>query len=169
MEKENQAHESMAETESTLNQKEISENHPEELNSHQNEPVVPLNDSFTASDSSQKAKVERVQLESFGPETKHGDGKLKIDLLMNLPINVSIELGRTQMLIKDILNLGIGSIVELDKVAGDTVDLFVNNQKFAEGEVVVIDENFGIRITSLLKSNDDSAKINDRLVQLNNN
>lgn len=73
-----------------------------------------------------------------------------IDLLLDVPLPVSIELGRTQMLIEDILNLGAGSVVELNKLAGEPVDLLVNNRQIAKGEVVVVDENFGIRITELV-------------------
>jgi len=72
------------------------------------------------------------------------------DLLLDVRLPVAIELGRTTMPIADILNLGSGSIVELDKLAGEPVDLLVNNKIIAQGEVVVVDENFGIRITSLV-------------------
>ncbi len=77
-------------------------------------------------------------------------GTRSIDVLMDLMLPISVELGRTHMSIKDILKLGQGSVVELAKLAGEPVDLLINNRKFAEGEVVVIDENFGVRITSLV-------------------
>lgn len=73
-----------------------------------------------------------------------------IDLLLDVNLPVSIELGRTRMTIADILELGTGSIVELDKLAGEPVDILVNNKPLAKGEVVVLDENFGVRITSLV-------------------
>jgi len=73
-----------------------------------------------------------------------------IGLLMDVPLQVTVELGRTKMAIKDILELGAGSIVELDKLAGEPVDLLVNGKLIAKGEVVVIDENFGLRITDIL-------------------
>jgi len=75
----------------------------------------------------------------------------KIGLLMNLSLPITIELGRTRMLIKDILELGHGSVIEFDKLAGEPVDLLINDKKVAEGEVVVIDEHFGIRLTNLIK------------------
>ena len=78
------------------------------------------------------------------------DEKHKIDLLMDLPLKVSIELGRTKMFVKDILDLDRGSIVEFGKLAGEPVDLLINERKMAEGEVVVIDKHFGIRITSIV-------------------
>jgi len=80
-------------------------------------------------------------------------GKLEsrnIELLMDVDLPVSIELGRTRMHISEILALGPGSIVELDKLVGEPVDLLVNQKKVARGEVVVVEENFGLRITQLV-------------------
>ncbi|MFC1732800.1 flagellar motor switch protein FliN [candidate division KSB1 bacterium] len=74
----------------------------------------------------------------------------KMEFLMDLKFPVSIELGRTKMLIKDILDLGHGSVIEFDKLANEPVDLLIDDKKIAEGEVVVIDEHFGIRITNLI-------------------
>ncbi len=73
-----------------------------------------------------------------------------IELLMDVNLPISIELGRTRMSISDILSLGPGSVVELNKLAGEPVDLLVNQKVVARGEVVVIDENFGVRITQLM-------------------
>ncbi len=73
-----------------------------------------------------------------------------LDLLLDVKLPISIELGRTTMKIKEILTLGPGSVVELKKLAGEPVDLLINNHTVAKGEVVVVDENFGLRITSLL-------------------
>jgi len=73
-----------------------------------------------------------------------------IDLLMDVDLPISIELGRTKMSISDILALGPGSVVELNKLAGEPVDLLVNSKTVAKGEVVVVEENFGLRITQLM-------------------
>lgn len=73
-----------------------------------------------------------------------------IDMLMDVDLPVAIELGRTKMSINDILALGPGAVVELNKLAGEPVDLLVNYKVVARGEVVVVDENFGLRITQLL-------------------
>lgn len=73
-----------------------------------------------------------------------------IDLLLDVDLPVAIELGRTKLSISDILALGPGSVVELNKLAGEPVDLLVNNKIVARGEVVVIDESFGLRITQLM-------------------
>ncbi len=74
----------------------------------------------------------------------------KLELLKDLKLNVFIELGRTKMVIKDILDLERGYVIELDKLASEPVDIYVNNKKIAEGEVVVIDKHFGVRITNLV-------------------
>lgn len=73
-----------------------------------------------------------------------------LDLLMDVSVPVVAQLGSTNMRIRDILRLTPGSIVELDKLAGEPVDLFVRGQLFAQGEVVVVDENFGIRVTKII-------------------
>lgn len=73
-----------------------------------------------------------------------------LQLLYDLSLPVSIELGRTSMLIKDIVRLGRGSVIEFEKLVSEPVDVLVNGKKVAEGEVVVIDKHFGIRITTLV-------------------
>jgi len=77
-----------------------------------------------------------------------------IDLLLDVELDINIELGKSELSIKRILELAPGSIVELDKMAGEPVDLIVNNKVVAKGEVVVVDENFGIRIVSLVSAED---------------
>lgn len=74
----------------------------------------------------------------------------KLVILYDLQLPVSIELGRTNMLIRDILRLGRGSVIEFDKLVSEPVDVLINGKKVAEGEVVVIDKHFGIRITTLI-------------------
>ena len=74
-----------------------------------------------------------------------------LDLLMNVRLKVTAELGTCKMLVRDILKLGSGSIVELDRVAGGPVDLLVNDRLVARGEVVAIDENFGVSVTELIE------------------
>ncbi len=73
-----------------------------------------------------------------------------LDLILDVPLRVTVELGRTRMQIRDVLELGKGSVVELDKLAGEPVDLLVNGKLIARGEVVVIDENFGVRVTDIV-------------------
>ena len=85
------------------------------------------------------------------PQTTDG---ADISMLYDLKLDVVVELGRTQKPVHDILNLGRGAIVELDKLAGDPVEIYVNNKKLALGEVVVVDDHFGVRITQLVKRNE---------------
>ena len=74
----------------------------------------------------------------------------KMDLILDVTLPVTVELGRARMQIQDILKLAPGSVIELDKSSGDPVDLFINDRPIAKGEVVIIDENFGIRLTSIV-------------------
>ena len=76
--------------------------------------------------------------------------KEKIDLILDVPLDITVELGRTKKQIREILQFGIGTIVELDKLAGEPVELLVNGKFIAKGEVVVIDESFGVRITDIV-------------------
>ncbi|MCI1882364.1 MAG: flagellar motor switch phosphatase FliY [Sporolactobacillus sp.] len=79
-----------------------------------------------------------------------GSSPRNLQLLMDIPLDVSVELGRTKKTVREVLELGPGSIIELDKLAGETIDILVNDKYVAKGEVVVVDENFGIRITEIL-------------------
>jgi flagellar motor switch protein FliN/FliY len=93
-----------------------------------------------------------VQPVQFAPLTGPGlvPGEGNLNLIMDVPLQVTVELGRTRKVIKDILELSTGSIIELDKLAGEPVDILVNGKLLAKGEVVVIDENFGVRITDIV-------------------
>lgn len=77
-------------------------------------------------------------------------GSSAINMLMDVNLQFTVELGRTQMPVKNVLELQKGSVVELDRVAGEPVDIFVNEHLMARGEVVVVDDKFGVRITELL-------------------
>lgn len=104
---------------------------------------------------SDKVVGQKADFMNFDESSKKGfltDEKL--EFLKDLNLNVYIELGRTKMQIKDILELERGYVIELDKLASEPVDVFINNKKIAEGEVVVIDKHFGIRITKLIEAND---------------
>ena len=93
--------------------------------------------------------------QSFQGRDTSGDSMPRgMDLILDIPLDVSVELGRVQMLIKDVLELATGSIVELERVAGEPIDLLVNGQLIAKGEVVVIEDNFGIRITEIISPAD---------------
>jgi flagellar motor switch protein FliN/FliY len=81
-----------------------------------------------------------------------------IDLLMDVSLRVTVELGRTRMQLARILELQHGSVVELDRLAGDPVDVLVNDRLVARGEVVVVDDKFGVRITEMVSSNGEKVQ-----------
>lgn len=73
----------------------------------------------------------------------------KLKMILDVPLKVSVELGRTKMLINDLLQLGQGSVIELDKIAGEPMEILINNKLVALGEVVVVNEKFGVRLTDV--------------------
>ncbi|MPM49144.1 Flagellar motor switch protein FliN [bioreactor metagenome] len=82
----------------------------------------------------------------------HDVSTANFDLINDIPLQVTVELGKTKKNLSDILNFGVGSIIVLDKQAGELVDVLVNGKRIAKGEVVVIDENYGVRITELIRT-----------------
>lgn len=95
------------------------------------------------------AQAQPVKLEKFGPSAGSDAGK-GIELLSDVDLNVTIELGRTRMLVEDVLKLAEGAVVELDKLAGDPVDVYVNHRHIARGEVLVLNDNFCVRIHEII-------------------
>ncbi len=108
----------------------------------------------------QGPSVQGVELPSFSPFNAPDApaSQRNIGLLMDVSMELAVELGRTKWKIKDILSLGEGTIIELDKLAGEPVDILVNNNLLAKGEVVVIDENFGVRVTEIVTTIDRMAE-----------
>lgn len=92
-----------------------------------------------------------TELESDDVEQSQNE-KMNLDLLLDIPLEIVVELGRTKKKISEVLELTSGSIVELDKMAGEPVDVYVNNKLIAKGEVVVIEEHFGVRIKEICQS-----------------
>jgi flagellar motor switch protein FliN len=90
-----------------------------------------------------------LESDDLGPNL---DEKMNLDLLLDIPLEIVVELGRTKKKISEVLELTSGSIVELDKMAGEPVDVYVNNKLIAKGEVVVIEEHFGVRIKEICQS-----------------
>lgn len=110
------------------------------------------NDTYSQNNEIKKSIVANpVKFETFDEETMTTNSAT-MDLIMDVPLEVTVELGSTQKSIKEILQFGIGSIIELNKMAGEPVDILVNNKLVAKGEVVVIDENFGVRVTEIIHS-----------------
>lgn len=102
--------------------------------------------------------VQPVQYQTFESDQWSAE-KESIELIMDVPLEITVELGRTKKLIKDILEFGPGTILELDKLAGEPVDIMVNGKYIAKGEVVVIDESFGVRITDIVSASKRLNKI----------
>ncbi|MFI3249637.1 MAG: flagellar motor switch protein FliN, partial [Eubacteriales bacterium] len=93
--------------------------------------------------------VQMQQLQNQATLDKEQQDNL--DLILTVPLEVSVEIGRTKRKVQEILSLAKGSLVVLDKLAGEQVDLFVNGQCIAQGDVVVVDDNFGVRITQIIQ------------------
>jgi flagellar motor switch protein FliN/FliY len=85
-----------------------------------------------------------------------------IDLIMDVPVQLTVELGRTRLTIKNLLQLGQGSIVELEALAGEPMDIFVNGYLIAQGEVVVVEEKYGIRLTDIITPSERLNRLNGR-------
>ncbi|HTZ40061.1 MAG TPA: flagellar motor switch protein FliN [Syntrophales bacterium] len=102
--------------------------------------------------SRQPAPRTEVSDPDFNELQKTGGGKasLSLDFILDIPLNLTVELGRCRMLINELLQLGQGSVVELQKIAGEPMDIYVNNRLIARGEVVVINEKFGVRLTDII-------------------
>lgn len=97
-----------------------------------------------------QANIQQAQFVNFDSPPLNRAETNNLNMLLDIPLQVTVELGRTKRSVKEILEMSSGSIIELDKLAGEPVDILVNNRHIAKGEVVVIDENFGVRITDIL-------------------
>lgn len=105
-----------------------------------------------------RVEVKPVQFAPLAPERTYQEPR-NIDLILDVPLEVTVELGKTKKSIREILELGPGSIIQLDKLAGEPVDLLVNGKLIAKGEVVVIDETYGIRITTIISPMDRMTRL----------
>jgi flagellar motor switch protein FliN/FliY len=83
-------------------------------------------------------------------ESKYAGPSKELDFILDIPLEITVEMGRTRMLINDLLQIGQGSVIELNRLAGEPLDILVNNKLIARGEVVVVSEKFGIRITDIV-------------------
>lgn len=119
----------------------------------------------TESDRDETPSDEAQQLAAsnggFPASGYSGEDASGLSLVLDVPLEISVELGRVKMLVKDVVELGTGSIVEIDKAAGEPVDVMVNGRLVARGEVVVIEDNFGVRITEILAAQDRLGRLND--------
>lgn len=104
-----------------------------------------------ASAAPRQIKVNPMPSPNLQGDEELADPDANLDLIMGVPLDISVEIGRTKKLVKDILELNKGSLVVLNKLAGEQVDIFVNGQCIAKGDVVVVEDNFGVRITEILQ------------------
>jgi flagellar motor switch protein FliN/FliY len=90
---------------------------------------------------------------------ENNDQTRRLDLLLDVPLDIAVELGRARMSIQDLLALGPGSVIELDKIAGEALDILVNDRLVARGEAVVVNDKFGIRITDIVSQSERIARL----------
>ncbi len=102
----------------------------------------------------EEAKFSELKGEAQGEETVRD-----INFLLDIPLEITVELGRTRILIQDLLKLGHGSVIELDKIAGEPMEILVNNKLIAKGEVVVVNEKLGVRLTEIISPEERVKKL----------
>lgn len=112
-------------------------------------PAAKAAESGTSLKSSAKGEARTAQF-SHVQDTAQSAVQRGLDFILDIPLQVTVELGRTQMLVNDLLQLGQGSVVELSKIAGEPMEVLVNQKLIARGEVVVVNEKFGIRLTDVI-------------------
>ena len=135
------------EEEITQNTKEIQEKKPEEKIT----PSVQIADSDDFEEeptNSDLITVRPVRFQQFEPSAPNRTIKKNLDILQDIKLHISVELGRTKSSIREVMEMEAGSIVELDKIAGEQVEIFANEKLIAKGEVIVIEDKFGVRVTN---------------------
>ena len=116
-------------------------------------------DNPQAQDKLKEASSPEADEQAGTPEAGALDGQMNLDMILDLPVTVSIELGRTVLKVEDILQFGQGSVVELDKLSGEPFEVLVQGRTIGKGEVVVVNEKFGVRITDVLSAEERIEKL----------
>ena len=116
------------------------------LEQQEKEEVIPKKQASGAA----SAKFQELQQE----DVAESDGEVSLDSILDVPVIISMEIGRTHIPIRNLLQLNQGSVVELDRLAGEPMDVLVNGTLIAQGEVVVVNEKFGIRLTDVISPSD---------------
>ena len=109
-----------------------------------------------SAESAEKASV----FEQFGPSDVKPESLKDLDMILDIPVQLTVELGRTKIAIKNLLQLAQGSVVELDGLAGEPMDVLVNGCLIAQGEVVVVNDKFGIRLTDIITPSERLRRLN---------
>ena len=126
---------------------------------HDSTEPVGQNDENKVSDEKEKTaaasknkffNVKKVEFASFDVNDKTVEPPKNLEFILDIPLSISVELGRTKMVINDMLQLGQGSVIELDKLAGEPLEVYVNNKLMAKGEVVLVNDKFGVRLTDII-------------------
>ncbi len=105
------------------------------------------------------AKAQQVELDEFEDEKRPGGRQPDLDVILDIPVSISMEVGRTSITIRNLLQLNQGSVIELDRLAGEPLDVLVNGTLIAHGEVVVVNEKFGIRMTDVISPSERIKKL----------
>lgn len=129
-----------------------------------------MSDSLNNNDDSQPNDVvvddesltKEVIFETLSPQSTDVK-KQDINLILDIPVNLSVELGRTKMAIKDLLNLTQGSVISLDGLAGEPLDILINGYLIAQGEIVVVGDNYGVRITDIITPSERVRRLSRQL------
>ena len=103
-------------------------------------------------------EVQQPEFEDLQDETNEAVSR-DIDFLLDIPVEITVQLGTSRMLIKELLQLGQGSVVELDKLAGEPMEILANNRLIARGEVVVVNEKFGVRLTDIISPSERLTRL----------
>jgi flagellar motor switch protein FliN/FliY len=143
-----------SETEQAVDQDEMSDNRAAAME----DQAVAMGEAGEAEaesggDSTEKA-FEQVAAKQLNESANPQSGDVKLDVILDIPVTIGMEIGRTQLSIRNLLQLNQGSIVELDRFAGEPMDVLVNGTLVAHGEVVVVNEKFGIRLTDVISPAD---------------
>ena len=116
--------------------------------------------SATGEGGAKKAGYEKAEFDDLTSQAvAKGAGEANLDVILDIPVTLSMEIGRTEITINDLLQLGQGSVVELERLAGEPMDVMVNGTLIAHGEVVVVDEKFGIRLTDVISPTERIKKL----------
>ena len=116
----------------------------------------------TAEQNNNGSNIEQSALENLVAEKNlNPEGHPNMDVIMEIPVIISMEVGKTNISIRNLLKLSQGSVVELDRYAGDPLDVYVNGTLIAHGEVVVVNEKFGIRLTDVISTAERIKKLGD--------
>ncbi|MBR9856102.1 MAG: flagellar motor switch protein FliN [Oceanisphaera sp.] len=121
-----------------------------------------LAEQTSQSEEKEQDSVKRVELNDFNDTTGDplsGDERRKLDAILDIPVTISMEVGRTRISIRNLLQLNQGSVVELDRLAGEPLDVMVNGTLIAHGEVVVVNDKFGIRLTDVISQTERIKKL----------